>query len=466
LRASAHKLPLFPQREYNACLLRCAPFQAIHIMNDNFDFHGVTIYAVLFAAALLIHIFLRRRKTRVALAHQQKIADAGLTEPASLHPAIDPARCLGSGGCVHACPEGAIDLINGKAQLINPAACIGHGACAAACPHHAITLVFGTEKCGMDIPVLNANFETSIPGIFIAGELGGMGLIRKAAEQGSQAIDAIARLKNNGQPYDVVIVGAGPAGLSAGLAAMQKKLRFVVLEQETSLGGAIFHYPRNKIAMTAPLRLPIIGPVEMRKTSKEKLLDFWAGVLQKTGLQINLGERMETVEPADGGFLVKTGRQTYVTRAVLLAIGRRGTPRKLSVAGESLPKVTYSLVDAMQYRSQRVLVVGGGDSALEAAISLADEADTTVTLSYRGNAFNRVKTANREQLQTLQARGRVDVLLESEVRAITADSVTLEQAGRTLDIANDAVILCTGGVLPTPFLQQLGIRVETKFGQA
>ena len=172
--------------------------------------------------ALIVFFYLRRRHTKETSSVEQfnEAIEAGLTEPSSLHPEIDPKLCLGSGSCIKACPEGAIGMIKGKAVLINPTVCIGHGACAAACPHDAIPLVFGTEKRGMDIPQVDPHFETNVPGIFIAGELGGMGLIRKAASQGSQAMDSIAKLKGSDNPYDVVIIGSGPAGLTGTLGAI------------------------------------------------------------------------------------------------------------------------------------------------------------------------------------------------------------------------------------------------------
>jgi thioredoxin reductase len=407
----------------------------------------------------------QRRETRET-ARLQEAVEAGLAEPASLHPLIHPARCLSSGACVKACPEQALGIIQGKAQLVNASVCIGHGACRAACPHDAIDLVFGTEKRGIDIPYVSPTFETNVPGIFIAGELGGMGLIRKAVEQGRQAIDSIAKLKGGRFPLDVVIVGAGPAGLAASLAAMEKRLRFVTVEQEDSFGGTVYHYPRRKVVMTAPVQLPIVGKMKFGEVSKEKLLEFWQGVFKQTGLTVSLFERMEAIKPEGAGFVVRTSKQEYRTRTVLLAIGRRGTPRKLGVPGEEQPKVVYRLIDAEQYRGQHVLVVGGGDAALEAALACADEPGTSVALSYRSEAFGRVKAKNRERLQACEKAGRIKVLLKSNVKQIGAKNVVLDHDGSSVDLRNDAVIVCAGGILPTPFLKEIGVMVETKYGTA
>jgi len=430
------------------------------------DFLSAALYLLPLIAVMVWYVRRHRRHEAVHAATWQNAVESGLTEPASLHPVVDPRRCLGSKACVTACPEHAIGIIGGKGQLVNPASCIGHGACKTACPHDAIQLVFGTAKRGMDIPQVNPNFETNVPGIFIAGELGGMGLIRKAVEQGRQAIDSIANLKGSKQPYDVVIVGAGPAGISASLGAMEKKLRFVTVEQEEAFGGTVYHYPRNKVVMTAPVELPIIGKMKFGEVSKEKLLEFWQGVLQKTGLKINFFERMETIKPDGQGFIVKTSKGEYRTRAVLLTIGRRGTPRKLGVPGEEQAKVVYRLIDPEQYRQQHVLVVGGGDSALEAALACADEPGTSVALSYRSEAFARVKEKNRKRLEEAQKAGRVQVLLKSNVKQIESGKVILDQDGKRIELRNDAIIVSAGGVLPTPFLKEVGILVETKYGTA
>jgi thioredoxin reductase/Pyruvate/2-oxoacid:ferredoxin oxidoreductase delta subunit len=373
----------------------------------------IVAYLVPLAGIWALYVGLRRHAEARSRQTRAQAAEAGLLAPASLHPLIEPAKCLGCGACVLACPEGEIlGLIAGKAELVEPSQCIGHGACKAACPTGAITLVFGTEKRGVDIPEVGPDFQTNVPGIFIAGELGGMGLVRNAIEQGRQAIDSVRGLDGLGRPgmHDVVIVGGGPAGFSASLAAKQHKLRFVTIEQD-SFGGTVAHYPRGKVIMTAPATLPLIGKVRFREVSKEKLLAFWKDAARKTGLTINYGERVEGVVPRGQDFEVKTTRRTYRARAVLLAVGRRGTPRRLDVEGEDLPKVVYRLVDPEQYRGRHVLVVGGGDSALEAAASLAEEAGTNVTLSHRSDSFSRAKKKNRERVDAAVSAGRLELLL-------------------------------------------------------
>ena len=431
----------------------------------------IHIALYLIPLGLIFWLFQRHsaHKEKRNLAMREAAEEAGLTEPASLHPVIDEASCIACGACVSACPEGdVLGIIAGRGQLINPSHCIGHGACKAACPVNAITLVFGTEKRGVDIPAVNPEFETNVPGIFIAGELGGMGLIGNAVEQGQQAMDTIARTVRTvkgGPPLDVVIVGAGPAGLSATLAAKKHGLQYVTIDQET-VGGTVAHFPRGKIVMTRPVNLPLVGMIKLHETTKEGLLDLWQKVVRDTGIQISHSERLESLTPVTGGFELVTSKQRYQCKTVLLAIGRRGTPRKLGVAGEEQSKVVYRLIDPVQYAEQHVLVVGGGDSALEAACSIADENNTTVTLSYRSDSFSRAKEKNRRKVTELQQSGRLNVMLGSNVVNIGVNDVTIEQAGNRSTIANDAVIICAGGVLPTPFLKEIGIMVETKYGTA
>jgi len=386
-----------------------------------------------------------------------------MLEPPTLHPEIDPTICIGCKSCVSACPEqdahAVLGMIGKKAWLVGPSDCI--------CPVGAIKLVFGTAKRGVDIPVVQPNFETDIPGIFIAGELGGMGLIRNAIEQGRQAMQSISKLLKPGHnnDLDLIIVGAGPAGFTATLAAKLGNLKSVTVEQE-SLGGTVAHFPRRKLVMTQPAELPIVGKVRFKEVQKEDLIDFWQGVEKKTGVKINYNERVETVVPATGGtgYQVKTNQGEYNARAILLAIGRRGTPRQLGVPGENTTKVSYRLIDPEQYQNQHVLIVGGGDSALEAATSIAKEQGTVVTLSYRSAAFSRAKQKNCEKLEALESAGKVRVLLSSNVKQIDPESVTIALEDGMETIQNDEVIVSAGGILPTKFLQDIGINVVTKWG--
>ena len=425
-----------------------------------------TLYALPLVAIVAVYVLRRRRLESRYRRDLEATAETGLAEPMSLHPVVDPVVCIGSGSCAKVCPEQALGVIGGKAQLINPAACIGHGACAAACPVSAITLVYGSERRGVDIPLVKPNFETNVPGIFIAGELGGMGLIRKASEQGRQAMVSIAKRPRTTAPLDVVIVGAGPAGIAAGLGAIEHKLRYRLIEQEPDLGGAIYHYPRQKIAMTSPVDLPVIGRVKFEEISKETLLAFWQEIVHRAGLEIEFSARMERVAPDGDGYRVETPKGIHRCGALLLAIGRRGTPRKLGVPGEELPKVVYRLIEAEQFRGQRVLVVGGGDSAVEAALACAGERATRVTLAYRGTAFGRIKPKNRERLDAARAAARVDVRLCTEVERILPDRVVLSEGGASGAIDNDIVIVQAGGELPTGLLRDLGVTVETKYGTA
>jgi len=423
---------------------------------------------------LILWIYIRKhQKTSVSnVSVLEESISAGMTEPASLHPLIDQSKCVGCGSCVSACPEQPVHqvlgLIRKKAQLISPTDCIGHGACKTACPRDAIALVFGTEKRGVDIPMVKSNFETNVPGMFIAGELGGMGLIRNAIKQGREAVKHIKKERkqsNQQHDADLIIIGAGPAGFAATLQAKAEKLRVITIEQE-SLGGTVFQFPRGKLVMTAPVELPLIGKVKFSETSKEKLLEFWKAAEKKTGLKINYKESVKDIEKTETGFTVTTNRQSYTSQSVLLAIGRRGTPRKLGVPGEDLPKVVYRLIDAEQYQNQNVLIVGGGDSALEAATSIAAEPGTNVILSYRSESFSRAKEKNRRKVDEAVSAGNLTVHFKSNLKEIHNDKINLETESGVISVKNDAVIVNAGGILPTGFLKSIGIEVETKYGTA
>jgi len=361
-----------------------------------------------------------------------------------------------------------LGLINGKANLIHPTSCIGDGACKKACPINNIVLVIGTEKQGVEIPVVKSNFETNVPDIFIAGELGGMGLISNAIEQGRLAIESIVQklgnFPENENIYDVIIVGSGPAGFSATLAAKDKGLNYLTIEQE-ALGGTVAHYPKGKIIMTSPAILPIIGKTKFTEITKEELLQFWKEAEKQSDININYGEHVNKIVRHDSVLKIITQNNLYETKTLLLAIGRRGTPRKLNIPGEEKSKVVYQLTDPEQYENQKVLVVGGGNSALEAALAISEIPGTTVTLSYRKNNFGRAKKKNRELVQLAKQNKRLNLFLNSNVKEIGDSIVVLEQDGKILTLKNDSVIICAGGILPTGFLRDIGIECKTLHGE-
>jgi thioredoxin reductase (NADPH) len=395
-------------------------------------------------------------------------------EPVSLHPKIDEHTCICTGACVQVCPEkDVLAMIDGKPKLIKPTACIGHGECMRACPVEAITLVIGSEKRGVDLPLLGRDFQTNVPGLYIAGELGGMGLIHNAVDQGTQAARAAAEaLKAEGARadgdglIDLLIVGAGPAGLAAALTAKQAGLRFRVVDQE-QLGGALRSYPRQKIVMTAPVELAGYGKVTLRRTTKEALLELWQEVVDKQAVAVDAPVKVEAIaRAADGTFTVETSAGPQRARKVALCIGRRGTPRKLGVAGEALDKVTYRLIEPEQYRGSRCLVVGGGDSAVEAALLLAREPGTRVTLAHRGATFDRCKPDNFEALEAQRIAGAIDVRLATAPTEILAAEVALRGPGGDERIGNDWVLVFIGGELPTAWLAKIGVEVRTLRGEA
>jgi thioredoxin reductase/NAD-dependent dihydropyrimidine dehydrogenase PreA subunit len=427
-------------------------------------------YVIIIGIGMLILFFYLKHITNRSKKVREKLENAvkfGFHEPVSLHPVVDPDKCIGSGACIDACPEQDIlGIIDGQAHVINASRCVGHGACFHACPVGAITLCIGTEKRGVDLPHISREFETNIPGLYIAGELGGMGLIKNAVEQGKQAVNFLsAKIKSSVRvEYDIIIVGAGPAGIAASLAAAKNKMKYLTLEQD-SLGGTVYNFPRAKIVMTSPMDLPLHGKIKLGETSKQNLLQLWDDVLKKNKIIINEYEKVESIEKNNGNFFeVKTNKGVYASKGVILAIGRRGSPRKLNVPGENKEKVAYRLLEPELIKDSNILIVGGGDSAIESALLLSDE--NRVTISYRSEAFSRIKPKNFEFIIQAIDTNKVKVIFNSNVREILDDKVTIKIDGREnyIDIKNDLVYVFAGGILPTDFLQQVGVKITKKFG--
>ena len=438
----------------------------MEVLLEKLIIYGVVILLIM----LTIWLYVRqlRRNSRKTEAKIERAKEHGLHEPVSLHPEIDVNTCIQSGACIEACPEKEIiGIRNGKATLINASRCVGHGACFHACPVEAISLVIGTEKRGVDLPHVKQDFETNVPGIFIAGELGGMGLIKNSVEQGKQAVGNISRAINKAKDtqYDLVIVGAGPAGISATLEAKKQGLKSITLEQDT-LGGTVYSFPRAKIVMTSPMDLPLFGKVKLTETKKSELLNLWQKVLGENRLTIQENSKVEAISREGDLFKVTVqGGHEYITKAVLLAIGRRGTPRKLNIPGEQLEKVAYRLLEPEHISGKNIIVVGGGDSAIESAMLLAEQ--NKVILSYRGDAFQRIKPKNGERINKAIEDGMVEVMFNTNLLSIEENSVIMAlPENRKLELDNDLVYIFAGGELPTQFLQKAGIEITTRFGHA
>ena len=411
----------------------------------------------------------RRAHNRRWLEEVDEARRIGTHKPLSQHPHIDPHRCIGCGCCARVCPEGVLAIIHGTARLVHASQCVGHAYCEQVCPVEAITVGLGETQSRSDIPILNDVLESSVPGVFIAGELGGMALIRHGINQGVRVVDEIARrLQSKASPnesanaVDVLIVGCGPAGIAATLRARQLGLSFVTIDRN-GLGGAVKKYPHNKVTMTQPVDMPLHGRLRRTKYRKEQLLQLWEGLFAQLGIAVHHGEEWTDVRSLPDGTLESTtSKETIVSRFLILALGRRSTPLRLDVPGEELPHVFYHLDNPAAYTNQPLLVVGGGDSAVEAAIALARMPGNRVTLSYRRAEFFRVRRKNMEALDRARRKQDLDVAFNSNIKQIERDHVILtirqdqEQIEKRLPAT--AVFVLIGGSPPFRLLQQVGIR--------
>lgn len=401
-----------------------------------------------------------RNRQKQDLERRKEAQALGLDKPKGQYPMIDMSLCIGCGSCVEVCPEGdVLGIVFGRATVINGQRCVGHGYCEQACPVGALKVGLGDIKTRADIPIMNEHYETNVPGIYIAGELGGLSLIRNAIDQGRMVIKRIVEKgARSGDPkvYDVIIVGAGPAGLCAALSAVQDKLRYIVFDRQEP-GGTILQYPRQKLVMTQPVEIPLFGTLKKEEYSKEFLLETWQNIIAKFNLNISPNERVERVTRDGEHFNVGTIKGNYRARNIILAMGRRGTPRKLGVPGEERPKVLYQLVDAQSYQNKNLLIVGGGDSAVEAAVGLGRQPGNKVSISYRQAKFARVKLKNEQRIKELIDQKKVRPIFNSNVLEIRETSVLMKAGDDTLEIPNDCVFIFAGGEPPFKMLTEMGV---------
>jgi thioredoxin reductase/NAD-dependent dihydropyrimidine dehydrogenase PreA subunit len=457
---------------------------------------------------LVLASLLRRRselrRSATVVAERFDAQRRGSAKAELQHPVIDLSKCFGCGACVRACPEeGVLGLAYGQAVVVHGSRCVGHARCVDVCPGGAIRVDIVDMEERQDLPIVDDNLEAiGVPGLFLAGELTGFALVKTAILHGTRSADAVAdrvgkapaaavagparglmpRLRRNAregavavgepmveytdEPLDLLIVGLRPAGLAAALQAKARGLRFLCIEQQPHVGGTVASYPRRKLVMTQPVDLPLHGRLQQTSYYKEELVELWQQLAEDHRLPITTSQVVQSMEKdVEDVFDVRTANARFRARHVILALGRRGTPRKLGVPGEDLPKVCYGLIDAESYAGRHVLVVGGGDSAVEAALALAEQPDTTVTVSYRREAFFRLKAKNEHRMRAALDDGRVRASFQSQVQAIHATHVVLQQPGpdgspEMVELRNDDVFVLAGGTPPVKFLQDAGVTFD------
>lgn len=413
----------------------------------------------------------RRRHPPIA-----RVAPTLPTAPAGPRrlPVIDAATCLGCHACVEACPYDVLEIRRYVAVLARPTDCCGLTLCAQRCPNGS--LVMGPPidvDVGADArspvtatataPTASTASTTArdplehpdVPGLFLAGDVTGQGLIRTAIDQGARAVLAIAerpRTRAGDDTLDLIVIGAGPAGLSAALEAQARGLRALTVEQD-SVAGSVRSFPRGKLVLDSAR--PTAGRLWLAETTKEELLARWLLAIRSAAPAILEHRRVTALDRAPGAAAftvtaVDADGHTTTRRAahVLVAIGRRGSPRRLDVEvpPAMLDHVHYALADARSFAGRRVLVVGLGDVAMEAALALARQPGTAVTVSYRGADFARGKARNLAEVRRRVAAGAIRLIWQSEVTAITPGRVRLRTPAGPTEVACDAVLVLIGAV--------------------
>lgn len=418
--------------------------------------------ALLIFAFTVPYLIKWQKKQKQTVEKLNEATRIGTNKALMQHPIIDLSRCIGCGICTKVCPEGEVlGLVSGKAVLINGSKCVGHEVCMESCPVGGIEVGLGDISSREDIPQLNSDLESNFENIYVIGELGGLALIRNAVNQGARVAASIqAKLGGSTPAHPIIVVGAGPAGLSCTISLVLRGLPVIMIDQSEP-GGTILQYPRRKLVMVQPIDMPGFGEMANSEYSKEELLEIWDQIIEQHSPDFRSGHQLKAIEKDGVGYKITTSADELYSEYVVLALGRRGTPRKLNVPGEELSKVAYKLMDAETYQNKHILVVGGGDSAVEAAVGLGQQIGNTVTLSYRKKDFTRIKTRNDEQVAKAVKNGWINIMYESTVESIHPEHVIINQNEEKTQLKNDYIFIFAGGIPPFKLMNSIGIEFGT-----